>query len=156
VYSEQSVTGETFVAAQLQCDPYFHDWGTVDVLHVFGAEILPHSSYTVQHIHTTCQSSLDVEQAYSQALVLASGYHGDVVAPFDGDPGVELPVDFLDIAAVVAKFLGSLEPSQVRAQLSPNVVDVANPVDFQDIAISVEAFVDGVYRFEGPSTCPAP
>jgi len=153
VYSEQSPGGETFVGAQLQCEPYFHDWGTIGLLHVHGSEIIPYSSYTVQHIHTTCLAALDNEQAYSSGLEVVTAYYADVVAPF-GYPGITAPVDFNDIAAIVNKFLGSLEPPQVRAQLTPNVVDVAMPVDFKDIAASVESFLGNPYSLPGPIACP--
>jgi len=154
VYSEHSVGGETFVAAQLQCEPYFHDWGTIDLLHVYGPEVMPFSSYTVQQVDTTCLAELNNDAAYSAGLQVDTGYYGDLVAPFAGDPGVDNPVDFSDISAIVDKFLGSLEPATALAQLTPNVVDVAAPVDFLDIATDVEAFLGDPYALEGPTACP--
>lgn len=154
VYSEHSVGGETFVAAQLQCEPYFHDWGTIDLLHVYGPEVMPFSSYAVQQVHTTCQAELDSEASYSAAMQVDTGYYGDVVAPFAGEPGVDNPVDFGDISALVDKFLGSLEPVTAEAQLTPNLVDVEAPIDFMDIASDVGVFLGEPYALDGPAACP--
>ena len=49
----------TFVGARLQCDPRFRDWGTIDLLQVFGGEIIPNSSYDVQTVHESCAELLD-------------------------------------------------------------------------------------------------
>jgi len=153
-YSEGTAAGDTFMAAALQCDPYFRDWGTVGLLHVYGAEIVPHSTYDAQEIHVNCQASLEVEAAYSTPLPVNSAYWGDVVEPFAGDPGVTAPVDFRDVAALVEKFVGSLDPIKARAQQTPNLPDPSVPVDFRDISAVVAAFVDGVYPYSGPVSCP--
>jgi len=152
-YPEGTAGGDTFTAAALQCDPYFRDWGTLGPIHVYGAEIVPFSSYDVQEVHATCQSSLNIEAAYSTALPVPTANWGDIVAPFAGDPDVTSPVDFRDIAAIVEKFVGSLEPIKARAQLTPNVPDPSANVDFRDISACVAAFVDGIYPFEGPVSC---
>ena len=66
------------------------------------------------------------------------------------DPEVALS----DIAAVVQKFVGLLDPIKARAQLTPNLLDPLDLVDFRDIAAAVAAFVDSIYPYSGPLACP--
>ncbi len=144
----------TFMAAMLQCTPEFRDWSTFGEIHIYGPEIMPHSVYDVQEIHTNCQASLNLETAYSPPLVVPTAYWGDVVAPFAGDPGAGLPVDFNDITATVSKFLGDPEPGKVRTKLTPGTVDPALNVDFKDITATVQGFLGNPYLQDGPRTCP--
>ena len=56
-YPEGANPTPTFTAAQLQCEPHFQDWGTIELLHVYGAEILPSSVYDDQTIGFNAFSS---------------------------------------------------------------------------------------------------
>jgi len=149
----------TFVGAKLQCEPFFADWGTIGLLHVFGGDVVPNSSYDVQAIHESCIDLLDDPLRYSAPLTIVTGKFGDVTSLFaEDDPGVPQP-DFNDISAVVAKFTG--DPSAVikaQAQLQPNVVFPDRAVDFKDIATAVRAFVGEAYGdgdgITGPCPCP--
>lgn len=151
-------TNQTFVGAALQCDPEFNDWGTVTLLHVFGAEIMPDSSYEIRAI-TPTSGPLDDPTNYSCALTVTTGKWGDAVEPFYGAQATVQP-DFRDIRAVVAKFLGeSNAPDKVSTQLRPNVVFPGHEVDFKDISAEVSAFLGVAYADDvaivGPCTCPS-
>ena len=153
-YTEMPVEAGSFIAAQLQCTPEFRDWGTLGVINIYGPEIMPSSVYDVQEIHIDCTPSLNVELAYSDPLVVPTAHWGDVVAPFAGDPGNTLPVDFNDISACVQKFLGDPSQTMVRMKLSPGMLDLTSEVDFRDIAGSVEGFLNEPYTLDGPRVCP--
>ena len=73
---------------------------------------------------------------------------------FDTRPEVVLP-DFTDIASLVSKFTNAPNaPSNVRAQLQPNIPDPSQDINFSDIAAAVDAFTGQSYPFAGPSSCP--
>jgi len=157
---DSSDPNRTFVGAKLACNPHFRDWGTIDLLQVFGGEIMPNSTYEVQAVHESCADLLDDPDSFSAPLTIETGKWGDVTLLFEGDePGVAQP-DFIDIAALVAKF--TEYPTAVikaQAQLQPNVVIPDRPVDFKDIAADVRAFVGSAYVDEvdvsGPCVCPS-
>lgn len=145
--------GPTFLASALQCQPFFADWGALGVVHVYGAEIMPESSYTVQNIHQNCSAELLNEGNYSLPLNVATGKWGDVVAPFASGSGAQ--PNFQDVSAIVAKFQGvPSAPIKARAQLQPNVPNPSAPVAFLDVSMAVSAFQGTLYPFSGPVSCP--
>jgi len=154
---DSSDSTRTFTGAMLQCEPFFQDWGSVELLHVFGGDIVPHSVYDVAALSSECAASLDDPAAYSAPLVVVTGVWGDVAPLFDGDdPGAPQP-DFNDISSVVRKFLASPDaPIKASAQLQPDVVSPNHQVNFKDIADDVSAFVGDPYPYFGPCTCPSP
>jgi len=157
---DSSQPGLTFVGAGLQCEPYFADWGTIDVLQVFGAEIAPGSTYDVYAVSQVCYESLDEGAEFGPPTTLHTGKWGDVVPLYDGDdPGAQQP-DFKDIAATVAKFQANpAAPIKALAQLQPNVVFPGRALDFRDIAAGVAAFMGTSYAGSipgsGPCVCPS-
>jgi len=156
---DSSDPSRTFTGANLQCAPHFMDWGSIDVLQVYGGEIVPDSTYTVHAIHLICAAEIGTGADFGAGLAAATGKFGDVVSPYDGDdPGVAQP-DFSDIASVVAKFTAAPSaPAKARAQQQPNVAIPDRPIDFKDIAADVSAFVGTAYAdvsgIEGPCACP--
>jgi len=154
---DSSDFNRTFIAAKLQCDPYYHDWSTIEVVRIFGGEAIPGSQYEFVGSMPSCGGGGDI---LSEVTPLDTGKWGDVVSLFDGDdPGAPQP-DFADIAAVVQKFLAlPTAPIKAYAQLQPNVVFPDRWVDFKDIASDVAAFigmsyVDSNLAF-GPCACPS-
>lgn len=151
-----SQPGLTFTAAPLQCDPYAHTWSAEGVLSVYGAEIMPSSSYLVQRASGACPD-LALDTCWSEPLVVNTAHFGDVVDDFWPAP---LQPDFRDVQAYVAKFLGSVgAPLKSIAQLQPNVVHPMQPIDFRDITVVVQAFLGTSYAsidaITGPCTCPS-
>jgi len=177
-----SKPGQTFTAAGLSCAPHYHDWSTIDVLHVFGAEIVPESSYEVQLINEGCPDSLETN--YSAPLAANTGRWGDMSPPFAGQDGSTQP-DFGDIAACVRKFRAEgsrcggissgtlcasdadcgadiclpIAPIKAQAQLQPNVVHPDRAINFKDIAAAVQAFLGQplivALPDPGPCACPS-
>lgn len=147
-HSDNTTPPSTFKGSKLQCTPHFRDWGAEGTVHVYGAEIVPGSTYEVQQIGTVC--GVAVEDGYSDALSLTTQKWGDVVAPF----GVGQPT-FADISAVVGKFQGSATAVvKSLAQLQPNVPDPSAGINFADISAAVSSFQGASYSFTGPSACP--
>jgi len=153
---DSSDPGRTFTGSMLQCEPYFQDWGTVGVLRLFGAELVPLSDYQIHTVNSTCTSVLGTAWDFGAPLDVRTGKWGDPVPLFDGDdPGAPQP-DFNDIAAVVAKFTGDPgAPIKALAQLQPNTAIPSRAVNFKDIAAAVSAFLSEPYPYSGPCACPS-
>jgi len=154
---DSSQPGLTFSAAGLQCDPYFRDWDTIGVLHVFGAEIVANSNYELDAIPAICTNRTDLIVNSGTPLTVSTGRWGDAIAPFEGEFSPAQP-DFNDVAAIVQKFTSVPgAPNKVLAQLQPNTVFPGRSVDFKDIASDVNAFIGLAYAslFVGPCTCPS-
>jgi len=150
--------GATMRASALQCEPYFHDWPSEGVVNIFGAEIVPNSTYHVQVATSDCPD-LDDEDCYSDVAIFETGVWGDVTELFDDDDGPN-PVqpDFNDINGVVLKFLAMANaPPKAQSQLQPNVVFPGRAIDFRDVAASVNGFLGIEYSsiYHGPCTCPS-
>ncbi len=148
-------TEPTWTGAMLRCEPYFADWSSLGtMLHVYGAEIMPESTYEVQEVLEVCAGRLDDESLYSTAVQIDTGRWGDVTALYAGAGNPPQP-DFIDIAAIVAKFVGALDPTKVEAMLRLNVLPVTEGINFKDIAACVEGFVQTAYPYDGPCACPS-
>lgn len=153
-YVDSATFGTTFYAAPLSCDPVCLDWSDFGAIQVFGAEILPNSSYEIQAVDCTCD--MEDDSIYSPALAIASAQWADVTLPFQTAGGEVSQPDFNDVSALVSKFLeapAALPKS--RAQLVPNVARPALSIDFNDISAAVSAFLGEPYPNSGPCTCPS-
>jgi len=144
----------TWIGAMLQCEPYFTEWDPNLPLSIYGAEIMPDSTYEVQTILEVCADRMDDESLYSGPLTVTTARWGDVAPLFAGGVSPPQP-DFVDISSEVAKFVGDLVPTKVEAMLRFNVPPVNESIDFRDIAACVSAFVGDPYPNEGPCTCPS-
>ena len=154
---DSSQLGLTFTGAGLSCTPHYQDWSAIDVLHVFGAEIVPSSAYAAQVINEGCPEEFPTN--YSGALPASTGKWGDQSPLFDG-PGNPPSPDFNDIAGSVQKFKASPgAPIKALAQLQPNVVLPSRAINFKDIAATTSAFIGTAYvdtvPNAGPCTCPS-
>ena len=147
-----NVAGQSpFWGAQLQCDPFVADWGDTDLLHIFGAGVVPGSTYEIQLIHEACVDEPTDEANYSAPMTVTTIAWGDIVEPFGGpnQPG------FGDVTALVAAFQGAAgAPSKPRAQIQPSEPDPTLNISFADITVDVAAFQGAGYPFAGPGTCP--
>lgn len=151
--TDSASQGTTLFAAPTTCEPVCMDWSTFDAVHVYGGEIVPSSIYDIQAIRCSCDAG--VEKNFSDALTVSTSHWGDAVEPFRSAEATVQP-DFGDIAALVAKFLGSPTAiTKARTQLQPNLVRPTFSVDFKDISAGVNAFLDGIFGFEGPCVCPS-
>lgn len=146
--------GLTFTGAALQCEPYYHDWGAEGLIHVFGGDIVPSSTYEAQAIHQSCAGTPEEESYYSVPLTISTGKWGDAVAPFDGSGSAQ--PDFTDISMIQAKFLADPSaPIKASAQQHPNRPRPQLPIDFGDVADAVASFQGTAYYYSGPCTCPS-
>ena len=48
------LSGYTFNGAELQCDPFFTNWSSLGLLHVFGSAIVPDSMYEIEMVDAGC------------------------------------------------------------------------------------------------------
>ena len=153
---DSSQPERTFKAAPLQCTPYFRDWSTLGVISVYGAEIIPDSTYQVQAVDVTCPN-ISQESCFASPVEIATGRYADSSELFEG-PGNPPQPDFADISSIVGKFLASPgAPIKALAQLQPNVVFPSRPIDFKDIAGAVSAFLGTSFasQYPGPCVCPS-
>jgi len=153
-----SLPAGTFKAAYLQCEPTYVDWGTLDVVYAFGAEIVPDGEYMFD-AYRACGAFALGEPVPSAAVVGHTGQWGDVDELRAG-PGVPQQPDFRDIAAIVLKFRGDAAAlSKTYTQLQPNIPIPTRAVDFRDVSATVAAFVGTAYAdlggITGPCTCPS-
>lgn len=152
VARESQNPSPTFVAAKLQCEPFVHDWGSLGEVSVYGAEVLPSSTYTVQAVRADCLENLS-PASLSAPQVVTTGYYGDVVPPFAFES--ELQPDINDVLAVVDKLLGlESAPVKARAQMQPNEPIPDQPVVIGDVLEIVDSFLGNAYPYSGPSACP--
>lgn len=117
-----------------QCDPYYFDWGSEGLLHVYGDAIVPSSKYDVQAIEEGCTETH--ENCYSEALRVETGAWGDV--DDDGD------ADFTDIGLVVDAFKSIyIDSTLQQSDLDPEVPN--KNINFADIGKAVDAFKQIAY-----------
>jgi len=135
--------------ALIQCiaDPHQQVW-TTGPLHLFGAGIVPTTTYAVSHcdgLGDNCSTELNVQMAK----------WGDVVRPFRGGS----QPNFGDVSAIVAKF-GNVAsaPSTPRADLvgpqAPGTPNTPNQgINFADVSNDVSAFSGFQYPYT-VTACP--
>ncbi len=144
-----------YLGARLQCTPFYHDWGAEGLIHVFGAEILPNSRYSVQTYAASCKGSENVCLSVSAATEMRTRRAGDVVALFNPPDNSQQP-NVTDIGQVVAKFKGLAgSPSNSAAVVQPNIPDPNSDVGVSDIVQIVDMAKQFVYPFGGPCPCPS-
>jgi hypothetical protein len=144
--SELSSTTEptppTLNIAQLQCSPYYTDWGAVGEVHVFGPEVIPNKSYTIQ--------ATEDDSTFSSSLNVKTARWGDIIetctetscsAP-DGSVNVN------DAIAVLSGFSNAPNaPSKARTDLDSDQL-----INIVDALYSLQAFQGLQYPF-GIESC---
>ncbi len=153
-HTETTNPPATFRAASLQCAPYYADWSTTGLLHLFGSEVLPSSTYEITLITEGCDPG--TAGNFSAPLIVKTGLWGDVAPSFQlPSPAARNQPDFGDISALVDKFKAVAgAPIAARAILQPNTVNPGAPVSFSDISSCVDAFKGLAYPYPGPANCP--
>ena len=153
--SQEDPDQGSFRAARLQCTPYYRDWTTEALVHVFGAELMPSSTYYVQVVAADCMGSEATCTLVSPFHILMTARYGDITLPFNPPYTVRQP-DALDVVVLVDKFKnipGAL--SKTFAQLQPNVPDLHGDLSALDIVAGVDALKGFAYPFSGPCACPS-
>lgn len=157
-FDENEYTDATFIASLLQCEPYYTDWSSVDLLNVTGAGIVPSSIYDVQVVAASCDGFEDICTAKSETLTIETARWGDLVAPFQepgGPPGTASQPDVRDLAAVVTVLVLPV-PSVpfVRAKLQGSRPDSATKINVLEITFVIDAVKSRNYPYAGPTDCP--
>jgi hypothetical protein len=150
-YIESQSNPTPFTASVLQCTPYFADWGTVGLLHLFGAEVVPSSVYEVQVISEGCP--IDSAFTYSAGMQVVTGRWGDIETPFH-PPATSQQPDLGDISAMVNKFRSAAgAPIKARSAISGLIPDLSSDLDFGHISACVVAFRGAGYPYPPPANC---
>jgi len=148
-YQESALAEPKFWGASLQCEPFYFDWGPIDVLHVYGDAVVPNSLYTVQVIELGC--AIYEENQYSGGVSVPTGKWGDVIEPFSGTGSIEPSIN--DVLAVVKKWKGHLLPIKASAQLQLDILDPSKGVNIKDVLLAVDGWKGKPYPYDGPSSC---
>jgi hypothetical protein len=156
-YVESAASGIPFQASQLQCTPYYQDWSTVGMLHVFGSAVVPSSRYRVETVASSCQGFEDNCTALSVPLMVTTARWGDVETPYN-PPSATVQPDLGDIGALVNKFRSAPgAPIKARALLAGldrfGNIGISQDLDFTHIAECVDAFSGNPYPYT-IATCP--
>lgn len=157
VFSEQpgNAFAPTYVGAALQCEPFYHDFASEGPFVVFGAEIVPSSTYDVYVYGSSCKGVESTCVAVSLPTLLSTRRFGDIAAPYS-PPQLEAQPDALDIVGVVNKFRHVAgAPLMSMAQVQPNVPDPNRDVNAIDIVTTVDSFRGFAYPYSGPCSCPS-
>ncbi len=147
-----------YLGARLQCTPYYHDWAAetaTNPITVFGAEILPNSTFSVVAYFSNCKGAELGCSEVSAPVEMRTRRHGDVVSPFN-PPVVAQQPDVTDIGQVVKKFKKETgAPSNSAALIQPNIPDPNTDVGVSDIVQVVDMAKQQTYPFGGPCPCPS-
>lgn len=122
-----------------------YDWSAITELHVYGAEVVPDSTYQVFGLSEFCLST--------NSLEVTTGTWGDVVDPFSTPGGPTQPT-IADVLALVDKWLGGSDPKKAIAQLQPQIPDPSLSVGIADVLRDVDAWLGSAYQFAVPDACP--
>ncbi len=145
----------SFTAARLQCTPDYHDFSSVGLLRVVGAEVLPSSDYDVQVFAANCMGSESTCIDVTPVVRMTTPRFGDVAAPFN-PPSPATQPDAIDVTQLVTKFKnlpGAI--SKPAAQVQPNLPELNTDVNAIDLTVGVDAFKGFAYPFSGPCPCPS-
>jgi hypothetical protein len=152
--SSDPVPPPTTLLARLGCEPFWADWPTYDVVHVYDAGIIPGGVYEIRSIADACD--LAEPGDYSAVLQVEMSAIGDIVGDCAVQPctppnGV---IDFVDISGAVEKFKNTPgAPIKARADVINATVTEPLPdrkVDFVDISHIVSAFRSEAILPPGP------
>lgn len=145
----------SFLGSRLQCSPYYTDWTLVGPVAVFGAEIVPSSTYEITTFASECENAETSCSNISGPVEVRTRRSGDVTANFN-PPGTGAQPDALDVVALVNKFRNTMgAPSKRSTQIQPHLPELNADVNALDIVAVVDAFRGLAYAFGGPCPCPA-
>ena len=144
----------TFMAATLECEPYYTDWTTVGPVSVHHTAIVPGGIYEISAIDEGC--FIEFEGNYSAPLEVTTSIWGDLVgtcAVIPCTPPEGVVNMGTDVTACLDKFRNL--PNAVlksRADIEPQVPDLL--INISDVTYVLDAFRGFEYPFEpGPPLC---
>jgi hypothetical protein len=148
----------TMWAANLQCQPYYTDWGVADAIHAYHEIIVPGGTYTIEAVDEACDEA--VQEHYSDPLAVNTSPWGNICGTYDvgnerwTEPDTSVDVVF-DVTACIDKFRNVLgAPIKARAD-----IDSATPEQkiniTSDVTRIIDAFGGDPYPFTpDPNPCP--
>jgi len=149
-YQEGALPEPTFMSATLQCEPFYHDWGSIELLHITGIAVVPRSLYEIQFIMEG--ANINNIESYTPTLTVLTGKWGDVSEPFSSPENIQPSIN--DVLSIVRKWKGQFDPIKSQSQLQPNILDPSVGVNISDVLIDVKAWKGFPYPYDGPSECP--
>lgn len=153
-YVESTTNPTTFMAAVLQCEPYYHDWTTVGLVHVFGREVVPSSVYTIASMDDFCAGNETGCPVVSAGLEITTTRWADLESPFN-PPSSSVQPDITDVGGLVNKFRSAPgAPIKARAAIAGEIPDLTQDIGFMNISACVDAFRGLPYPHGGPQACP--
>jgi hypothetical protein len=148
---ESTANPTPFFASPLQCEAYYRNWNSIDVVHVYGSEVVPSSMYDIQAVLEDC--SLLEEANYTAPLRMETTRWGDIDVPYN-PPSPTTQPDLADISALVNKFRSAPgAPIKAQAVLAGSVPDFGLDIGFDHISACVDAFKGREYPYTITS-CP--
>ena len=146
---------DTFLAAPVQCEPFFFDATGIRSISIFGEYIVPEGVYELQTLSEGCSPTL--EESLSTPLRTTMSVFGDVVGLYANgrwtgpDGSVNIVTDATSLVDAFANL--STAPVKSRVDLWPTVPDQI--VDVVDLTAVVDAFRGQPYPFS-PTPWPCP
>lgn len=140
-YVESRATGEPMYAARLQCEPFYHNWSTIGLLHVTGEAVVPSSRYEVQVLADTCIHEETECEDISTPLILETARWCDVVTA----DYIPAQADFADVGALIDKFKNlpmaySKSASLLVGENERGLVNPGPELNYAHVAVAVDAF----------------
>ncbi|MCH7591961.1 MAG: hypothetical protein IH989_04155 [Planctomycetes bacterium] len=142
----------TFMAARLVCKPFYADRSVDEVIHVYGAGIVPGGTYSVQIIDGGC--ALIEESSYSLPSEIQTARWGDTVEDCSANPcaAPNGAIDIIDALAIINKFSNAPGAiAKVRADLEPQTPDLV--INISDAIHALRAFSGQAYPFTVGDPC---
>ncbi len=141
-------------------EPYFTDWSTYDVVHLFHEGIVPDGVYDIEVLDDTC--SPEDDNGYSEPLTMIQARWGDLCGP--GLVGAcTRPPDGIvdvqnDVLGVLGKFANTFTLQKASGDLEPGGNGSNNGPDFtvnvaNDVLYDLDAFTGGSYPFQPGVPC---
>jgi hypothetical protein len=145
-------------AARLQCTPFYNDWKSEPKFCVFGAEIMPSSTYSVQAYSSNCMGNEATCTSVSAPVTMYTRRCGDIASVYN-PPDLSKQPDAIDIAKIVDSFKGlSTGLPKCISKITPNLPEHNLNVDAGDISQVVDQAKGFAYRnppYDGPCPCPS-
>ena len=142
-----------FLAASLQCSPYYAEWPDSEFVHIYHEGIVPGGTYRIQLIDISCAAT--DEGNFSPAVDASASRWGDTIRDFTTIPPgpPDGAVNITDVSAIVGRFGSAPDAiAKVRADLEPGCLDLV--INVSDILSSVTGFQGLDYPFEPTADSP--
>jgi hypothetical protein len=144
----------SFLAAALQCTPYFANWEAMGVVRMYGDAIIPSSVYTIHQVPIACEDDPNDPSCFGPVQIAQTGQWGDAAPPFARSDQAAQP-DLADLAEIADAFRGLFDSApKSLTQLHGIVPNPLIKVDFLDVHLAIHAVRGKPYPYPVPPPCP--